>query len=68
MDQFAEKSNLIIKKHCGGTFESAKTDERNEFKKMFEEIKRDKTVSAILVYSYDRFSRSGANGIFIIDN
>jgi DNA invertase Pin-like site-specific DNA recombinase len=30
-------------------------------------IEKDTSVSAILVYSYDRFSRSGANGIFLLE-
>jgi site-specific DNA recombinase len=65
---FAEKNNLIIKEQFGGTYESAQTDERKEFTRMIESIKKDKTVSAIIVCSYDRFSRSGANGIFLLEN
>ena len=38
--------------------EFAKTDERKEFKRMLDFIKRDTSISAILVYSYERFSRS----------
>ena len=43
--------------HFGGTHESAKTDERNQFKKMIEYAKRSK-VSFIIVYSLERFSRN----------
>ena len=35
---------------------------------MLEDVKKDKSISTILVYSYDRFSRSGANGIFLLEN
>ena len=66
--QYAIRNNLVIKSSFGGTFESAKTDERKEFKKMLEAIKKDKSISSILVYCYDRFSRSGANGIFLLEN
>ena len=47
-----------MKKFFGGKVESAKTDERKEFKTMLEFIKKDESISAILVYSYERFSRS----------
>ncbi len=66
--EYAAKNNLVIKSKFGGTYESAKTDERKQFKLMLAEISKDKTVSSILVYSYDRFSRSGANGIFLLEN
>ncbi len=68
IDEFALKSNLIIKSKYGGTYESAKNDERREFQRMLKDIEKDKTVAGILVYSYDRFSRSGANGIFLLEN
>ena len=68
IDDFASKNNLIIKKKFGGTYESAKTDERKEFKRMIEEIKKDTSIAAIIIYSYDRFSRSGSNGIFLLEN
>ena len=68
IEDFAKKQDFFIKKRFGGTFESAKTDERKEFQKMLDDIKKDKSISTILVYSYDRFSRSGANGIFLLEN
>lgn len=68
MDEYAGRNGLIIKTKYGGTFESAKTDERKEFKRMLADIKKDPEVSAIMVYSYDRFSRSGANGIYLLEN
>ena len=66
IDEYAIKNNLMIKARYGGTYESAKTDERKEFQRMLNDIKKDNTIGAIIVYSYDRFSRSGANGIFLL--
>ncbi len=63
---YAEKNNLHIDKEFGGTYESAKTDERIEFNKMLAYVKRHK-VDTILVYSIDRFSRSGPNAVYISD-
>ena len=34
LDEHALKNNLVIKNKYGGTYESAKTDERKEFKRM----------------------------------
>ena len=68
MDLFAIKNNYPLKGRYGGTFESAKTDERKEFQRMLAEIKKDQSIANVLVYSYDRFSRSGANGIFLLEN
>jgi site-specific DNA recombinase len=67
IEQYAEKNGYIIKQRFGGTFESAKEDERKEFKKMVDYTKKDKSISAILVYSYDRFSRSGVNAAFLAE-
>ncbi len=62
----AQKNNLYIIAYFGGTYESAKTDERKEFTRMLTFARRSKEeISYILVYSVDRFSRSGANAIFI---
>ena len=55
---YAKKKGLVIKEYFGGAVESAKTDERKEFKKMLEYVKKEKSISAILVFSYERFSRS----------
>ncbi len=68
IQQYATKNNLVIKATYGGTFESAKTDERKEFQRMLADIKKDKSIASIVVYCYDRFSRSGANGIFLLEN
>lgn len=63
--EFAEKQKLIIRGYFGGTYESAQTDERREFKNMLAFVRKN-SVSHIVVYSIDRFSRSGAGAIGII--
>ena len=67
-DQFAIKNNLVVKGYFGGTYESAKNDERKEFNSMLSFVKRSKNkISTIIVYSVDRFSRSGGNAIYITE-
>lgn len=52
----------------GGKYESAKTDERNEFNRMLKFVKQNKEkISYIVVSDETRFSRSGANAIYIAD-
>ncbi len=63
--EFAKKKKIEIIEFFGGTYESAKSDERKEFSKMLSFVKRKKDISYIIVYSYDRFSRTGANGAYI---
>lgn len=65
-EQYAQKNGYKVVGYFGGTYESAKTDERREFNNMLSFVKRscDK-VSCIIVYSVDRFSRSGANAIYL---
>ena len=54
--------------YFGGTYESAKTDERKAFNNMLSYAKKvNEKVSYIIVYSVDRFSRSGANAIYITE-
>lgn len=60
----ATKRGLSVAEQFGGTFESAQTDERKEFQRMINYVKRNK-VSYIIVYSLDRFSRSGDNAIWL---
>ena len=67
-EAYAQKSGYIIMGAFGGTYESAKTDERKEFNKMLSFVKKCKEkITYIIVYSVDRFSRSGANAIYIKD-
>jgi site-specific DNA recombinase len=64
--EYAAKHNLNVAGFFGGTYESAKTDERNEFNRMIRFVKNHKEkVTSILVYSLDRFSRTGDNAIYI---
>lgn len=55
----AKRKELSVKKYFGGTYESAKTDERKEFQEMLSYVRKDKDISCIIVYNYDRFSRTG---------
>jgi site-specific DNA recombinase len=61
---YGQKQSLQIIAEFGGTYESAKSDERKEFKRMLAFAKKKK-VDMILVYSIDRFSRSGPNAVYI---
>ena len=63
--EFANRKNIEVIEYFGGTYESAKSDERKHFQKMLSFVKRKKDISYIIVYSYDRFSRTGANGAYI---
>jgi len=64
--EYSLKHNLNILGFFGGTYESAKTDERHEFNRMIKFVKNQREgVAIILVYSLDRFSRTGDNAIFI---
>ncbi len=64
-EEFAKKKGYDVVSFFGGTYESAKSDERKEFSKMISYVKKQKDIECIIVYSYDRFSRTGANGAFI---
>ena len=60
-EELCKRQNYNVVAYFGGTFESAKTDERKEFKRMLEFIKKGRSkVSNIIVYSIDRFSRTGS--------
>jgi site-specific DNA recombinase len=63
--KYAEEKGLDVIEFFGGTYESAKDDERREFQKMLSYVKRKKSIGYVIVYSYDRFSRSGPGGAFI---
>ena len=66
-EDFAQKKGFTIMEYFGGTHESAKTDDRKEFNNMISYVKRSKSVTYIIVYSIDRFSRSGVSGISIAE-
>ena len=65
---YAQKRGLNVVGYFGGTYESAKTDDRKEFNRMLTFVKRSKNVNYIIVYSYERFSRSGIAGASIADD
>jgi site-specific DNA recombinase len=67
-EELAIKNGYPILGYFGGTYESAKTDERKHFNNMLTFIKKSREkVAYIIVYSVDRFSRSGANAIYIAE-
>lgn len=65
-DEYAIKNKLNVRGYFGGTYESAKSDERQEFNRMLKFVKASREkISYILVYSLDRFSRTGDSAIYI---
>ncbi|MGJ8661469.1 MAG: recombinase family protein, partial [Bacteroidota bacterium] len=58
---YAKSNGYDIVGYFGGTHESAKSDDRKEFKRMLKYAKQSNSVGYIIVYSYDRFSRTGSN-------
>jgi len=65
-DEYARKNNFNVAGYFGGTYESAKSDERKEFSRMLKYVRTCKQkVRYILVYSLDRFSRTGDSAIYI---
>lgn len=67
-EAFAQRKGYQVIEHFGGTYESAKTDDRKEFNRMLEFLKKNRTVTAIIVYSYERFTRSGVQGAKIAED
>ncbi len=65
---FAQRKGLDVVAYFGGTYESAKTDDRKVFNRMLAYLKKTKTISTIIVYSYERFSRSGMHGAQIAED
>ncbi|MCC9138721.1 recombinase family protein [Pontibacter silvestris] len=65
---YAERNGYEVVGEFGGTYESAKSDERKEFKRMLDFVKKSRhNIGHIIVYSHDRFSRSGPSAAFIAD-
>jgi site-specific DNA recombinase len=68
-EEHAARKGYEVLERFGGTYESAKDDERKEFKRMLNFITRHKNkVDTILVETVDRFSRTGGNAIYLADN
>ena len=65
----AERYNIPVVERFGGTYESAKTEERKEFQRMMKFINSSKkAIRYILVSDNDRFSRTGGNAIYLAGN
>jgi DNA invertase Pin-like site-specific DNA recombinase len=62
---YAESNGYNVVAKFGGKHESAKTDKRKEFGKLLSYVKRTKSINVIIVNTYDRFSRTGGDGISI---
>lgn len=60
--EYATNHGITIKKHYGGTHDSAKT-EGQLYRKMIAEVAAYLDINIILVYSFDRFSRAGHEAI-----
>ncbi len=60
-ENYAKSLGLDVIGYFGGTYESAKSDDRKEFQKLLRYVKQSSTVGYIIVYSYDRFSRTGSS-------
>lgn len=58
---YAKRNDFNVVAYFGGTHESAKSDDRKEFRRMLKYAKQSKTIGCIIVYSYDRFSRTGSS-------
>ena len=64
IDEYATRQGLHIVAYFGGKYESAQSDGRKEFQRMLDYIKNSKvSISQILVYTVDRFSRTGGSAI-----
>jgi site-specific DNA recombinase len=69
IDEYASRNGYTTVAYFGGTYESAKTDGRKEFQRMQDFIKKNKgKVSHILVYTLDRFSRTGGGAIKLAED
>ncbi len=64
--QYASLHSFVVKGEYGGTHESAKTPGAL-IKEMISAVKKDKSISYILVSEVDRFSRNAAQALSIID-
>jgi site-specific DNA recombinase len=67
--EHAVRNSIFIEAYFGDTYESAKTDGRKEFQRMLEYVKASRgSISKILVYSHDRFSRTGGGAIKLVED
>jgi len=67
VDGLSASMKVPIEDYFGGTYESAKSEERKEFQRMMNFIaKSKKNIKYIFVSDHDRFSRTGGNAIHIM--
>ncbi len=66
-ERYAKDKGVSIKGYFGGTHESARTP-GTLVKEMLKAVKKDNSISHILVSEFDRFSRDAGQFISIIDN
>ncbi|UOQ55640.1 recombinase family protein [Hymenobacter cellulosivorans] len=65
--EHAKANNYEVVEYFGGTYESAKDDGRKEFSRMLKFVEQQSNrISRIIVFSYDRFSRTGGRAIALI--
>lgn len=64
--RYAQQHNIEIVKEYGGIYESAKVQGKH-FKEMIGEVKRNRRVEYLIVYSSDRFGRNSAESIKTAD-
>ena len=60
-ENYAKSNGFSIVGYFGGTHESAKSDDRKEFKRMLKYVRQSRNIGYIIVYSFDRFSRTGSS-------
>ena len=60
--EYAASHGITIKREFGGKHESAAT-EGKMYKEMISEVAKDKEINIILVYCFDRFSRTDLEGM-----
>jgi site-specific DNA recombinase len=70
LDEYAIREGLTIDAYFGGKHESAKQSEgRKEFYRMLDYLKKNKgRISQVLVYTIDRFSRTGGEAIKLAED
>jgi len=68
VNRLSEQMSIPVLDRFGGTYESAKSEERKEFQRMLEFISRSKeNIRYIFVADTDRFSRTGPNAIYLAE-
>ncbi|WP_281989548.1 recombinase family protein [Aquimarina aggregata] len=66
-EDFAKQNGFEVCAYFGGIYESAKTDDRKPYKEMLAFVKRKK-ITNIIVYSLDRYSRTGGMAIATVES